>query len=56
MGDTKITARERVHSKVCRDSRCRIEYDRPGMFCNNLEYLLDLVEEAAIREHAKPGD
>lgn len=48
MGDARITARDRVHVKVCRDSRCIVETDKPGDACANLDYLLNLVEEAAL--------
>jgi hypothetical protein len=46
---TEITPRDRVHIKVCRDTRCITETATPGDQCQNLDFLLDQAENARLQ-------
>lgn len=43
-----VSARERVHIKICRDDQCMREYSMPGNRCRDLDRLLGEVEEQAL--------
>lgn len=53
---TSLTARERVHIKVCRDDQCFIDYADPGDRCRNLDFLLDKVESQAGDREGLTGE
>lgn len=48
----QVTARDRIHIKLCRDARCVIERNDPGKNCKTLDYLLDVTEEQVLHQAA----
>ena len=48
----EVSARDRMHIKFCRDTHCYIE-GQAGPACLNMDHLLDLAEERAVRRGKK---
>jgi DNA-binding FadR family transcriptional regulator len=44
-----VTARDKVHRRFCRDSRCILDTPHAGQACMDLDFLLLRVEEEAVR-------
>lgn len=51
MGNS-LTAREKAHIKLCRDTHCIVE-GHAGKDCLNLDFALDRVEEEATQKAAR---